>query len=239
MNIVKDVDHLEKDKNYSKVGVLDKVVTILSCISGGEKSLSEIIEETKIPRSTVHRLLLALEQHHLIIQTEHGYSIGSQIIEWGESSKLSNLIAITKPTLINLCHVTKESTQLYVREGDTRVCLISIEPKEGLKNTVPVGARFPLNVGSAGKVISAWDGLEMDGQEKERIIQQGWAQSISEREEGVASVSVPIFKKKKLIGALSISGPISRLGTEPGKLLAQHLLKAAGEVENKGTVPDH
>lgn len=118
--------------------------------------------------------------------------------------------------------------QLYVREGDCRVCLISIEPKEGLKNTVPISLRFPLNVGSARKVISAWDGLEIDSIEKDKNIEQGWAQRISEREAGVASVSVPIFGNKRLIGAISISGPVSRLSSEPGKLLSNHLIKAAG-----------
>ena len=111
------IEDLEKKSN-SNVLVLDKIVKILSCISTKDSNLSEIIQKTKLPRATVHRLLLALEYHHLIIHTLQGYSIGSQIIEWRESSKLSMLIEITRPILINLCELTNESTQLYVREGD-------------------------------------------------------------------------------------------------------------------------
>lgn len=227
----KNIINKLEEKSNSKVGVLDKIVRILSCISSRNSNLSEIIEETKLPRATVHRLLLALEHHHLIMHTKQGYSLGSQLIEWSESSKLSMLIKITKPSLINLCHVANESTQLYIREGNDRVCLISIEPKEGLKNTVPIGARFPLNVGSAGKVISAWENLEMDVTEKEVILNKGWAQSIAERERGVASVSAPILKNKELVGVISISGPISRLGEEPGKLMSDYIIKATKEIE--------
>lgn len=227
-NIIKDLEN----KSNSKVGVLDKIVKILSSISKKDSNLSEIMEETKLPRATTHRLLLALEHHHLITHTKQGYSLGSQLIEWSESSKLSMLIKITRPILINLCHVTNESTQLYMREGNDRVCLISIEPKEGLKNTVPVGARLPLNVGSAGKIISAWENLEIDVTEKEEILKQGWAQSIAERENGVASVSAPILKNKGLLGVISISGPISRLGEEPGKVMSDYLIKATKEIKS-------
>lgn len=224
------IKHLEENNN-TKVGVLDKIVSILSCVAENNYNLQEIITETKISRSTVHRLLLALEQHHFVVRTSNGYSIGSRLIGWSESSKLTTIIQMTKPLLIKLRDLTGESTQLYVREGNNRVCLISVEPNAGLKNTVPVGAIYPLEVGSAGKVISVWDGLEMDSAKKEKILKQGWAESIAEREEGVASVSAPILKNGSLLGVISISGPISRLGLEPGKLLSDTLVKTSKEIE--------
>lgn len=230
MNNKHIIEVLEKNNN-SKVGVLDKIVDILSCIAENNSNLSDIIATTKISRSTAHRLLLALEQHHLVIRTTQGYSLGSRLVGWGESSKLTTLIQITKPVLVKLRDLTGESTQLYVREGNNRVCLISVEPTFGLKNTVPVGSIFSLEVGSAGKVISAWEGLEIDSLEKEKILKQGWAESIAEREEGVASVSVPIVKGGGLVGAISVSGPISRLNLGNRNFLANHLIKSAKEIE--------
>lgn len=217
--------------NNTNVGVLDKIVSILSWIAENNGGLKEIVAETKIPRSTAHRLLLALEQHRLVTRRLNSYYIGTQIIGWSEASKLTELIKVTKPLLINLRNLVGESTQLYVREGNNRVCLVSVEPIAGLKNTVPVGAVYPLDVGSAGKVIFAWDEIKTDSSNTSEILEQGWAQSIEEREEGVASVSAPVLKSGVLIGVISISGPISRLGLEPGKNLSDTLIKTSKEIE--------
>ncbi|MGG3833850.1 MULTISPECIES: IclR family transcriptional regulator [Geobacillus] len=223
----------KKGNCNSGVGVLDKIVLILSYLAEeGPSEFSEIVSKTGISRSTAHRLLMALETHHLVVRTQEGYTLGSRIVGWGESSKFRLLVEASKPALVSLRDLTGESTQLYVKEGDKRVCLVSIEPAMGLKNTVPVGAVFPLEVGSAGKVISAWLGLGNNPEQDKLIRQQGWAESIAEREQGVASVSAPVLDPKgNLIAAVSVSGPISRLGLEPGKRLSQLVVAAAREIE--------
>ncbi|MDP8973356.1 MAG: helix-turn-helix domain-containing protein, partial [Actinomycetota bacterium] len=56
-----------KNNVASGVGVLDKVVAILALLSaGGPASLAEVVEGTGLPRPTAHRLLSALETHHLV-----------------------------------------------------------------------------------------------------------------------------------------------------------------------------
>ena len=51
----------------SGVGVLDKSVSILAFLSrGGSASLANVVEGTGLPRPTAHRLLSALETHHLV-----------------------------------------------------------------------------------------------------------------------------------------------------------------------------
>ena len=56
------------------------------------------------------------------------------------------------------------------------------------------------------------------------VRRRGWAQSIAEREAGVASVSAPVRNPAGvIIAALSISGPIERLGRSPGARYAAAL----------------
>ncbi|MGZ8662995.1 MAG: helix-turn-helix domain-containing protein, partial [Actinomycetota bacterium] len=48
------------------VGVLDRVVAVLDAVEGGAGTFSAIVATTRLPRSTVHRLLRAMEAHGLV-----------------------------------------------------------------------------------------------------------------------------------------------------------------------------
>ncbi len=67
----------------------------------------------------------------------------------------------------------------------------------------------------------------------EEVRRQGWAESVAEREEGVASVSAPVFDRSggMVSAAVSASGPIARLGHRPGERLAGTVVAAAREIE--------
>ena len=55
----------------SGVGVLDKAVVILgACVDGA--SLAELVERTKLPRATAHRLAQALEIHRMLVRDSAG-----------------------------------------------------------------------------------------------------------------------------------------------------------------------
>jgi DNA-binding IclR family transcriptional regulator len=49
--------------------------------------------------------------------------------------------------MADLAEETGESVQLFVREGDTRVCVEAVESGRGLRDIVPVGARLPVVTG--------------------------------------------------------------------------------------------
>jgi DNA-binding IclR family transcriptional regulator len=85
---------------------------------------------------------------------------------------------------------------------------------------VPVGARLPLTVGSAGRVL-AGDAAP-------------WVQSVAEREEGVASVSAPVRGAAGggVRAAVSVSGPIQRLSRKPGAKYGAVVAEAARRIEH-------
>ena len=224
----------------SGVGVLDKAVVILSFLSeGGPATLAEVIEATGLPRPTAYRLLSALEVHHLVGRVSGRYALGSRLLAWGNKVAGLDLVEAARPVLAALRDETGESTQLYVREGDRRVCVASAERVGGgLRDTVPVGAVLPLDRGSGGKVLLAWaeNGerfSRVETAELDEVRQRGWAESVAEREVGVASVSAPVFGSDgRLRAAVCASGPISRLGERPGKRLAKPVVAAAREIED-------
>ncbi|MDQ3386691.1 MAG: IclR family transcriptional regulator [Actinomycetota bacterium] len=218
----------------SGVGVLDKSVAVLSFLAaGGAASLAEVVDGTGLARPTAYRLLSALESHHLVARRDGRYLLGLRLLSWGNRAAGVGLVERARPVLERLRDATGESTQLYVREGDHRVCVASMERATGLRDTVPVGAVMMLSHGSAGKVLLAWpkDGTVNGGTEFEKLRSRGWAESVAEREAGVASVSAPVFgPDAKLQAAVSASGPISRLGESPGERLASHVVTAAREI---------
>ena len=218
---------------------MDKAVAILSFLAeGGSASLAEVVEGTGLPRPTAYRLLSALEAHRLVARGDGRYSLGLRLLGWGNRAVGLDLAAAARPVLAALSDETGESTQLYVREGGSRVCVASVERAGGgLRDTVPVGAVLPLGRGSGGKVLLAWAeegerSSEMDAAELGGIRSRGWAESVAEREVGVASVSAPVFGPDgRLRAAVCASGPISRLGERPGERLAKPVVAAAREIE--------
>jgi DNA-binding IclR family transcriptional regulator len=227
------------ESKASGVGVLDKAVLILSFLSeGGPATLAEVVDGTGLPRPTAYRLLSALEMHRLVGREDGRYALGMRLLGWGNRAVGLDLVEVARPVLAALADETGESAQLYVREGDGRVCVASVERAGGgLRDTVPVGAVLPLDLGSGGKVLLAWveDGerfLRVSAVELEEIRQRGWAESVAEREAGVASVSAPVFDSDgRLRAAVCASGPSSRLGEHPGERLAKPVVAAAREIE--------
>jgi len=223
----------------SGVGVLDKAVVILAFLSEeGPATLAEVVGGTGLPRPTAHRLLSALEAHSLVGRVAGRYSLGLRLLGWGNKVVGLDLVEAARSVLVALRDETGESTQLYVRERDRRVCLVSAERVGGgLKDIVPVGAVLPLGRGSGGKVLLAWaeeEGCSSDveSSELDEIRGRGWAESVAEREAGVASVSAPVFGAGgTLRAAVCASGPVSRLGERPGRRLAGPVVAAAREIE--------
>lgn len=213
--------------------MLDKSVEIMALLAeDGPTSLTEVVESTGIPRPTAHRLLAALEAHHLVARDNGRYRLGLRLLGWGEKAAAgTKLVDVARPVLEELRDETGESVQLYVREGDRRVCVAAVERAGGgLRDMVPVGAVLTLDQGSGGKVLLAWS-KDRDAVEFEEMRQLGWAESVAERESGVASVSAPVFGPGgELRAAVCVSGPVSRLGEEPGERLAERVVAAARRI---------
>ncbi len=225
-------------RQHSGIGVLDKAVGVLQSIAESPCGLTELCERTGLPRATAHRLAAGLEVHRLLARDGSGrWRLGPAVAELAERTD-DPLRAAGATVLPRLREITGESVQLYRREGTSRICIAAMEPPAGLRDTVPVGARLPMTAGSGAKVLLAYADLatqqallpkaKFTDRALAEVRRRGWAQSVAEREAGVASVSAPVRDARgTVIAAISVSGPIDRIGRRPGARWAADLIDAA------------
>ncbi|CAB4882500.1 unannotated protein [freshwater metagenome] len=215
--------------SISGVGVLDKAVGVLRSLSTeGPLGLADLQTATGLPRATAHRLAVALEAHGLVRRDGAGrFCLGFELIAMGRAAaEAFPLGELARPALVALRDSTAESVQLFVREGDDRRCVVSLQSPHGLRWIVPEGARLPLGFGSAGHVLMDTRRAGRSG----RATTQ-WVESVEEREPGVASVSAAVLGRDgAVVAAVSISGPVERLTRQPGKHFGAAVVDAAGAV---------
>ena len=230
--------------NHSGVGVIDKASAILAALEDGPATLAELVTTTHLARPTVHRLALALEHHHLVGRNSRGaFVLGRRFADLAAAVGEDRLVAAALPVLTTLRDRTAESSQLYRRHGTHRICIAAVDRPVGLRDSIPVGTTMTMTAGSAAKVLLAWEPADVmhaalvnarfTASDLALVRDQGFAQSASEREAGVSSVSAPVWGTAgTVIAAVSISGPSERLGTSPGVLHAGAVMDAARQLSD-------
>lgn len=233
--------HATSPPQLSGIGVIDKSVAILAATAATPATLAELVEATGLPRATAHRLAVALETHGLLTRDAEGrFVVGPRLGEFAAAMP-DPLVSAAGPVLAWVRDECGESAQLYRRDGNERVCVAAAERHTGLRTTVPVGSRLPLTAGSGAQVLCAWSdpttlhdvlaGASYSARTLADVRRRGWAQSVGQREAGVASVSAPVLSAGgELLGALSLSGPIERLGRNPGQQFAPVLVAGARRI---------
>lgn len=219
-------------------------MAVLQAVAKEPCGLAELCTRTGLPRATAHRLAVGLEVHRLLRRgTDGRWRPGAALAELAGGA-VDPLLDAASSVLPRLRDRTGESVQLYRRDGVHRICISTAEPPSGLRDTVPVGSRLPMTAGSGAKVLAAWTdpatqrALLSDAVYGERALlevrRRGWAQSVAEREPGVASVSAPVRDASgTVVAAVSVSGPIDRMGRRPGARWAADLLAAAEALQTR------
>lgn len=236
------------------MGVLDKSVLVLRALADGPLALAGLVTATSLTRPTAHRLASALIVHGLVRRLDDGrFALGVELVGLGRASAAGwPWGEAAGPALAALVEATGESAQLYVREGDARRCLLSRDSAHELRTIVAEGARLPLDVGSAGRVLrdpATADGVGLvDGSVAGgsvvggsvgrgsvvggSVVGAGWVESVEERAPGVASVSAAILDGDgAVVAAVGISGPVDRLGPTPGARHGTAVVAAAARIQ--------
>ena len=211
--------------SVSGVGVLDKSVLVLNALAASDEgmTLGDLQDRTGLPRATAHRLAAALEQHGFVRRDADGrFVLGLALGTLAAAARRQFPLATrARPLLERLVDATGESVQLYVRDGDNRRCVVSLQSPHGLRWIIAEGEVYPLGRGSAGHVLAG------------RVVNKGgWIESVAEREAGVASVSAPVRIDGVVVAAVSVSGPIERLTKSPGRKFGSAVTKTAAGIES-------
>lgn len=217
----------------SGVAAVVRAIQILEAFGVGEShlSLAELSRRCELHKTTVLRLARTLGQAGYLVQREDGqWRLGPATGWLGARYRAGfDVQDVMEPLLCALALETGESAAFYVREGNMRTCLVRVEGHQALRHHVRMGEELPLSQGSPGRVILAFSGEP--GEIYEAIRRRGYHWSISEREQGVATVSAPVFEKnRRLMGSVCISGPASRLPQEKLEQFSEPVIRVAKEI---------
>lgn len=237
---------------------IEKMFKVLSLYSMDKISLSikEIQEELGFPKSTIFRILDTMERSGYIERNldNHRYSLGFSFFRLGSivQSQL-DFRTVALQTMKKLVETTSETVELNIIDGLNRVCVEKVDSPLDVRNFVRIGERKPLHIGASGKVLISF--LKEDAKNNllkklveanmipsideftkkiEDIRQKGYCLTKGERVPGSFAVSAPLFANNGVMVAnLTIAGPIQRLSEEREHELANALLEAVKEINDK------
>jgi len=218
------------------VDAVDRALNLLECFTSGAKdrSLADLAKATGEHKSTILRMIVSLERFGYLIRGEDGrYRLGASVWRLGIRYRDSFDIAeFLRPELHDLAGMSNETASYYIREGDSRVCLLRSEPARAIRHTLTVGARMPLTLGASGRVLLAFSGDPSP--HSAAVRDAGFAISLGERDPEVAAVAVPILSGSgTMMGALAISGLVTRFDKERQATLIAELFKCQKRLRNR------
>ncbi len=228
------------EHTISGVGVLDKSMAVLTAVAEAEVALNlgDLVAATRFSRATTHRLAVGLETHGMLRRDGEGrFALGPRLLGLGRAAAARwPVVDVARPALEWLRATTGESVQLYVSDGEARVCVDSLDSTHELRTIVDVGARLPLDVGSAGRVLLAGRDLRGDSRRESTSNRRRWVESVEERAPGVASVSAPVRGPgATTLAAVGVSGPVERTTRAPGRKYGASVVEAAARIERAMT----
>lgn len=213
-------------------------------------TLTEISQATGLAKSTTTRILATLEDNQFL-EKDHAsgkYQLGVQLYFLGHAAgKSIRLKDLSKDSMLRLREQLEETVNLFILEGEHRVCIEQFESLQSVKHMIQIGEQLPLTIGASGKVFLAYqDATFIDHlmnkqqmvktkaalkEELLKITANQYADSIEEREPGTSAAAAPIFGMEgNLIGVLSISGPAYRFNPSEINHVEKYLLEAAMEI---------
>jgi DNA-binding IclR family transcriptional regulator len=216
--------------------VLGKITEILDAFSLARPSmtLGEIQQATGLPTSTVQRLVSNIVTQGLLDRAGDQIRIGTRMAYWAATAvKDLDVLAVVNPVLKEIRDKTGETACFFKVEQNFRVCVAIAETRHALRRDMYVGKVIPLHVGSASRVLLAWNPelaekilagpleqlAEFTVTSPEELRTHiahakadGYAITTGEREDSASGLSAPVFDSAgDVLGALTISGPTIRM----------------------------
>jgi DNA-binding IclR family transcriptional regulator len=193
---------------------VDRALHALLAFREGDAGLTlgEISRRTGLYKSTLLRLLASLERQRFVSRLSDGrYSLGPTLFRLGALyERALDVRATVEPVLVQLTTETGESSSLYVRERDHRLCLIRINSKHNVREHFSAGTLLPVDRGAAGRVLTRYE--SGPGADRGPAL---LAVTIGERDPELAAVAAPIFdRNSQLVGAICVAGTVTRFRDE-------------------------
>ena len=198
-------------------------------------TLSSVMEDTQLPKSTAARLLRALERNGLAQRRRGGgFRPGPVLVEYARrDTSVGDLATLAWPFLERLGQMTGETTNVAIPTpgGVARVAQVDSNHPLGAGNWV--GSRIPIHASSMGKVFMAFGAAQppfgrlarlgpntivdmgelLD--ELDQVRRVGFATTWEELDAGLCSTAAPVRGSRgTVIAAISVSAPTVRTSRE-------------------------
>ncbi|MGD9622481.1 MAG: IclR family transcriptional regulator [Mycolicibacterium sp.] len=207
---------------------VSRVVAILERVARGPGvRLADLADLLDAPRSSVHGLVKGLVATGYLTLAAGGYSIGPAVGALLISTP-PNINPVARPPMEALCSRFDETVMLASRVGESVVYTDAVESQQVIRYSPPLHTRRPLYPTSAGCCFLAFDPQEyreaflhnsfseddrrdLVRRELEQVRVAGVAMNNGRTLPDVSGVGAPIFYQDKMIGALCVAGPTTRL----------------------------
>ncbi|MDH6217244.1 IclR family transcriptional regulator [Streptomyces pseudovenezuelae] len=244
----------------SAVQSVDRAVSVLEILARhGEAGVTEIADELDVHKSTAFRLLGVLENRGLVAQAKDRgkYYLGAGVLRLaGAAAVRLDISQEGVPVCRELADELGETVNIAVLDEDAAVNIMQARGTASVTAQNWLGRRTPLHATSSGKVLLAHmsptlrEGLlarslprfterTITGSsalrgELEAVVEQGYGLTIEELELGLTAVAVPIRAHDgKVIAALSVSGPMYRLGGDRVPEVAKRTVAAGADLSRR------
>lgn len=247
----KDVmDTNEKDADSrSGIQVIARAAAILRALKNENDGLSlgQIAERVDLPRSTVQRIVGALQSEQFVITAspDRGIRLGPQLAALADAAKI-DMAEKLRPFLVDLGKRTKETVDLAVLRGKRLVFLDQIAGTHRLRTVSQVGETFPLTDTANGKACLAKmaekqlraildnESVTKEAEvtllrELEDVRDSGVAFDRDEHTDGISAVGAAFFDRQGDLYAVSLPTPSSRFRLEETRL-AENLLQTMKQI---------
>jgi len=234
-----------------------KALQVLDYVArqGHDVTLTETVQELKLPKTTVFRYLQTLSAAQFL---EHDlkrdrYGVGSKFRSLARvDQELQGLRDIAQPEMRTLMETFHETVNLAVLSENEVVYIDMLEPGRPLRANARIGHRHPAHSTSLGKAMMAFlpdaDALALRSELPQRTIntltdadklrrqvddvrRRGYAIEVGENEDGLMCIGVPILDRTGYpVAAMSLSAPERRMKPELTMVAADALKGAAKRI---------
>lgn len=245
----------------SSLHSVERALNVLDLLAQwGEAGVSELAVELDVHKSTIFRLLGALESRGLVDQTEDRgkYRLGFGLVRLaGAVSGRMDVTSQARPVATRLSNEIGETVNVAVLNEHFAVNVDQALGPASVSALNWVGRQTPLHATSSGKVLLAHAPaaqrerlIKANGQprftaqtitdagalerELERVAEQGYATTVGEYEDGLNALAVPVRDARgAVVAALSASGPSYRFTAERMEELAPRIKDAGEEISRR------
>lgn len=209
------------------VASADRVLTVLSSFQIGDSALSlvELVERTRLIKSTIMRLMVSLETYGFVNRLADGrYMLASEVMRLNAVYQDAlDLERHVLPRLHKLTGETGETASFYVKHGAYRLCQYRVNSPHRLRLHMQPGDMRPMDGAASAEALRTPYARAKDGLEP--FYSSGATDPHS------ASMALPIFGPlHENIGALVLSGPSMRLTADYAKAIRSIFIEVADDL---------